>query len=73
MLIGDTDNRPFKKWIDWDQISAYARTPEEAEGLLESTAPCDWLERGEHAYEVYHRDLAWGQWCRFVFMELELL
>ena len=70
MLIGDIDNRPFKKWIDWEQASAYARTPEEAEGLLKSTAPSDWLERGERAYEIYNRDLAWGQWCRYVFKEL---
>ena len=71
MLIGDIDNRPFKKWIDWEKISAYAETVEEAEGLLENTAPKEWLRRGECAREVYKRDLAWGKWCRFVLKELE--
>ena len=71
MLIGDIDNRPFKKWIDWDRVSAYARAPEEAEGILEATAPDEWLRRGERAREAYERDLAFGKWCRYVLKELE--
>jgi len=73
MLIGDIDNRPFKKWIDWDMCSAYAETVEEAESLLEGTAPKVWPMRGERAARVYRESLAYGKWCWYALKELEAL
>ena len=71
ILISDVDNRPFKKWIDWDTCSAYAKTVGEVESLLENTPPEEWLRRGERAARAYREVLAYGQWCRYVLKELE--
>lgn len=73
MLIGDIDNRPFKKWIGWEGCSAYAETIEVAMRLLEETSPREWSLRGERAKNVYNVYLAYGQWCWQVLKELEAL
>lgn len=71
ILIGDVDNRPFKKWIDWDKCSAYAETIVGVEILLENTPPKDWLWRGESAGRVYREMLAYGKWCWYALKALE--
>lgn len=73
LLIGDIDTRPFKVFSDWDQISLYARSVEEAKDSLDSYAADGLLRLGKLARTVWYRDLAFGKWCRYVFKELENL
>ncbi len=73
MLIGDIDNRPFKKWIDWDMCSVYCKTVKGAERLLEDTPLKVWRMKGERAARVYREQLAYGKWCWYVLKELEAL
>ena len=70
LFISDLDNRPFKTWLDWDQVSLYARSVEEAEEICTSRTKAELLTLGEHAKAIWYRDLAFGKWCGYVFKEL---
>ena len=72
-LIGDIDTRPFKAFLDWDQMSLYARSVEEARDSLDSYAAEELLRLGKLARAVWYRDLAFGKWCRYVLKELETI
>ncbi|UCC94819.1 MAG: exostosin family protein [Candidatus Omnitrophota bacterium] len=72
-LIGDIDIRPFKKFINWDEISFYSRTIAEVEEKLHS-----WREKkdnlllmGERALNCFKDHLAYGKWPKYAIQELE--
>ena len=71
MLISDIDTRPFKKYIDWDSCSFYAKTPKEAIAILDSTAIHTFHQMARCASDIYHSELRFGKWCKYVIRELE--
>ena len=73
MLIGDVDTRPFKTFVDWDKISLYARSIEEARDILDSHTTAELLQLGQLASEVWREKLTFGKWCRYVVRELEAI
>lgn len=72
-FIGEPDTRPFKKFIDWDQCSLYAREATFLHGYLESLDIERLVAMGHKAAQVYQEDLCFGKWCRYVIRELEEL
>jgi len=74
LLISDIDTRPFKAFLDWDQMSFYASSAEEAEDILNSFSSSveKLLQMGELAQVVWYQDLAFGKWCKYVIKELEI-
>lgn len=73
LLISDVDNRPFKAFLPWDQISLYAELVEDIEDILNSCTVQELFRMGESAQVVWYQDLAFGKWCRYVLKELETL
>ena len=72
-LISDIDTRPFKAFLDWDQMSLYAQSVEEARDILDSYTAEELLQLGKLARTVWYQDLAFRKWCRYVLRELETL
>ncbi len=70
MLIGDIDTRPFKKFIDWNNISFYAESTENLSGFLKSLDKENLLFMSKNAKKIYEENLAYGKWCEFVLKEL---
>jgi hypothetical protein len=70
-LIGNIDTRPFKPFLDWDRVSLYARSVDEALGVLDSYTTEELLQFGERAKRVWKERLTFGRWCKYVFKELE--
>lgn len=70
--IGDIDPRPFKKFIDWDQISFYATNVKEVGEILDSYRNNldELLEKGAKAKQVYENELGYQKWCKYIFEEL---
>lgn len=73
LLLSDIECRPFRKWLDWDSCSLWAKTVEEAVEIVYSTSEWDLLEMGREAKRVYDGHLQYGQWCPYVLWELECL
>jgi len=71
MLIGDIDTRPFKRFLDWNSMSLYAETPEEANSLLDHHLPTKLIEMGQRARDTWYNELSFGHWWKYVFRELE--
>lgn len=71
MLIADLDSRPFKRWIDWDSFSFWRKDAVGLDGFLRGLDPEELLDMGRKAWEVWHEDLRYGQWCRYLVKELE--
>jgi hypothetical protein len=69
-LIGEWDTRPFKRFIDWDAISLWSATPEEAPAVIDSKSPAELDAMGRRAARVWADDLTFGKWCRYVLREL---
>lgn len=73
LMISDIDPRPFKRWIDWDSCSLWAKTPDEAVALVYGVLEEDLAQMGQRAQQVYLEDLQYGKWCPYVLRELECL
>ena len=73
LFISDLDNRPFKAFLNWDQVSLYAMSIKEAEDILSTYSTRELLQLGKTAKIIWYRDLAFGKWCKYVFKELEAL
>ncbi len=71
LLISDVDGRPFKRWLDWDSCSLYRPDAGGLSDYLDSLEFGDLLRMGREARRVWHDDLRYGMWCRFVVKELE--
>jgi hypothetical protein len=73
VLLGDLDTRPFKKFIDWDQVSFYSPTPSGLIDILENPDKKTLLEMGKRAKKLWKDTLSYQQWCKFVLLELQEL
>lgn len=77
MHIGEPDVRPFKRAIDWDEISLYAPTVNDMLRLFGAWRASPWLpqltEMGRRAKFVYDKMLAYGMWPALALQELEAL
>lgn len=78
MLISDVDVRPFKKWIDWDRYSFYAKDMDTACGLVGTFSLAllkDTIVNnvGIMTKQLWQDELHYGKWCKYVFRELATL
>lgn len=72
-LIGNTDVRPFRKFIPWDDISYYVPGVDTLEQLLAGLNKNEALEKGKKAFWYWKHELYYHKWCRYVIMELEYI
>lgn len=70
-LIGDTDVRPFKNFIPWDDISYYAADVNQLKYLLKNLDKEEALRKGKLAYQYWKNELYYQKWCKYVIKELE--
>ncbi|MFW9874999.1 MAG: exostosin family protein, partial [Candidatus Thorarchaeota archaeon] len=71
LLIGDIDTRPFKEFINWDEVSLYLKSPKNLEALLETLDRSNLLKMGKKASIFWKRELSYQRWCKYVIKELE--
>jgi len=69
-LIGDIDTRPFKKFINWNDISLYAPDTSSLQSVLDSVKSEQLLSMGQQAKKIYQDSLAYQRWCPYVLQEL---
>ena len=70
-LIGDLDTRPFKRFINWDEISLYTALPDDTERILDEVKKKDLTAMGYRAMNTYYNELSYQNWCKYVIKELE--
>lgn len=70
-LIGDLDTRPFKKFINWDEVSFFSKSVSNLNGMLDSLKEPHLLSMGRRAAKLYSEKLAYQKWCQYVIRELE--
>jgi hypothetical protein len=71
LLLGEPDTRPFKKFINWDTISLYAKNIDNIKEIILSKTKEELITMGKKAKEVYHNKLTYQKWCVYVIKELE--
>lgn len=71
IMIGDVDTRPFKKYIDWDKVSFYVKTPLEASKLVDKLDKKLLLKMGESAAKLWEKELTYQKWCKYVLLDME--
>jgi len=69
-FIGDIDTRPFKEFINWDEISFYADNAQDVVRIIDSVSKEQLVLMGEKSKKVYEEKLTYGKWCPFVIKEL---
>lgn len=69
-FIGDIDTRPFKRFINWNEISFYADNAKDAVKIIDSVSKEQLVLMGERSKKVYEEKLTYGKWCPFVIKEL---
>jgi hypothetical protein len=69
-LIGDIDARPFKKFINWDEISYYVTNVDELEDLLKNFDKNEAIKKGKAAKHFFKSQLFYQKWCKYVIKEL---
>jgi len=70
-LIGDLDTRPFKRFINWDEMSFWAQSVEQMKNTLNMVQQATLIQMGKRAADVYKEQLAYQKWCAYVLRELE--
>ena len=70
-LIGDQDVRPFKKFIQWDEMSYYAASIDELDDVLRYMNKKEAIEKGKKAYQYWKNEIYYQRWCKYVLMELD--
>ncbi len=71
-LIGDMDVRPFKKWIDWSELSLYAESGKDIVlPHLTNMATSRLTVMGNFAKTLWYEEIGYGNWCNYVLGELE--
>lgn len=73
LLLGDYDARPFKKFINWDEISYFASSIDELENLLSNVNKQEALAKGKKAHYYWKNELFYQKWCKYVLKELSEL
>lgn len=72
-MIGDIDTRPFKKYIDWDQVSFYSSSAAHLNKMLDKLKPKELIEMGRHGSNLWKEKLTYQKWCPFLLRELKEL
>jgi hypothetical protein len=72
-LIGDLDTRPFKRFINWDELSSFSQSVSEVNEILDSLKEADLILMGKKAAEIWKTELTYQKWCKYVLWELETL
>jgi len=70
LLIGDIDHRPFKKFLPWHKVSIYVGNVDCIEALLDDFHTGRLKIMGKDARQFYYKNLANGNWCKYVLKEL---
>jgi hypothetical protein len=73
IFIGIPDVRPFKKYINWDECSLYAETPQQAVAVIDDCrkdTQANLLAMGEKGAKLWEEHLCYGKWCDYVIKEL---
>lgn len=73
-LIGDIDTRPFKRYINWNEISFFSSSISEVQDRLASLRKSDkskLLLMGKKAFICWRDHLNYQKWCPYVIKELE--
>lgn len=70
-LIGDIDTRPFKDFINWGQISLYAAKPDDLIEKMRMHTKGELKKMGKKARDVYHNELTYQKWPKWVLADLE--
>lgn len=71
IMIGNLDTRPFKRFVDWNSVSFYVRTPEAAAALLRKTNRARLLLMGRRGAQLWKTRLTYRKWCKYVLLELK--
>lgn len=69
-MISDIDTRPFKKIIDWEKISFFAKTFDEMKEVLLNVDVSELGCMGERGREIFNKELSYGKWCSNVISTL---
>ena len=72
-FIGDLDTRPFKRFIDWDQVSLYAPDASNVNDIIESVSKERLMEMGKNASKLSAEKLAYQKWCAYALKELQFV
>lgn len=70
-LVGDIDVRPFKKFINWDEISYYVDSIEQLDILLTKLDKKEAIMKGKLAEKVFFQEIYYQKWCKYVLKELD--
>jgi hypothetical protein len=71
--IGEWDVRPFKKFINWNEISYYVKDINELEELLANLDKNEARRKGKAAKSTFNKELYYQKWCKYVIKELNEL
>jgi len=69
-LISDIDTRPFKKFINWDDLSLFTSSSHELERIFSTMRKEDLTAIGKLSNQFYMEKLAYQKWCQYVIKEL---
>jgi FkbM family methyltransferase len=73
LMISDIDTRPFKEFINWNEISLFTNSATSLNNLLDSLNKSELLEMGQRAEDFYKEKLYYQKWCTYVMKYLASL
>lgn len=71
VLIGDIDTRPFKKFINWNEISYYVSNVDDLEKLIDNLDKNEAILKSKKAFTFWKNELYYQKWCKYILMELQ--
>lgn len=71
LLFGDIDTRPFKKQINWNECSLFAKNEKELYDIFNALTLDNLILMGKNAKRVYDNMLCFGKWQTLFLNELE--
>ncbi|OHD19325.1 MAG: hypothetical protein A2086_00960 [Spirochaetes bacterium GWD1_27_9] len=70
-LVGDIDTRPFKNFINWDEMSFYSENTENMLNIIKNYDNNKLISMGLKCKEFYYNNLIYQKWCKYVIYQLE--
>lgn len=70
-LIGDIDTRPFKKYINWKEISFFTENVDDIITIIEKKDKKDLISMGLKCKEFYYHNLIYQKWCKYIIYQLK--
>lgn len=70
-MLGDLDVRPFKKYINWEEVSYFSKSVSNLSQMLDSIPVHELVEKGKKAAILWKEKLTYQKWCQYVCKELE--